>query len=66
MNHVIDHIYKYMKNYGMLSGDRGKDRRTYVELNFFGSVDPDQIPLDAELEADLPEELQNVRPLNEN
>ena len=55
-----------MKNHGMLTGDRGKDRRTYVELNFCGDVNPDQIPLDAELEADLPEELQNVRPLDEN
>jgi hypothetical protein len=62
----MDHVYEYMKHNGLVTGDRGKDRRTYVELNFFGDVDPDQIPLDAELEADLPEELQNVRPLDEN
>jgi hypothetical protein len=62
----IDYVYEFMKSSGLLTGDRGKDRRTYVELNFCGDVNPDQIPLDAELEADLPEELQNVRPLDEN
>ena len=44
MNRVIDHVYEYMKHHGMLTADRGKDRATYIELNFFGSVDQ---PLDA-------------------
>ena len=36
----MDHVYEYMKHNGLVTGDRGKDRRTYVELNFFGDVDP--------------------------
>ena len=42
----MNHVYEYMKRNGLVTGDRGRDRRTYVELNFFGDVDSDQIPLD--------------------
>jgi hypothetical protein len=61
-----DIVLEYLKKHGLLTGDRGKDRRTYVELNSMGAADPDEIPLDGELEADLPEEFQKVRPLDEN
>ena len=61
-----DIVYEYLRKKGLLTGDPGKDRRTYISLAFLGDVDPDENPLDAELEAELPEELQRVRPLGEN
>ncbi len=50
----------------MLTGDPDKDRRTYIALNNMGDVDPDENPLDGELESELPEDMQRVRPLEEN
>ena len=61
-----DLLYEYLRNKGLLTDDRGKDRRRYISLAFLGDVDPDENPLDAELEAELPEALQRVRPLEEN
>jgi hypothetical protein len=51
-------VWEYMKKHGMVTGDVGKDRRTYIELAFLGGRDPYEVPLDGELEAELPEHLQ--------
>ena len=63
---MSDLLLDYMKKHNLLPKDRGLARRAYIELAYWGDIDPDQIPLDAELEAELPEELQDVRPLDEN
>ena len=55
-----DLLYEYLRKKGLLTGDPGKDRRIYIGVAFLGDVDPDENPLDAELEAELPEELQRV------
>ena len=62
----MDHVMEWLKKNHMLTGDRGLDRRTYVSLAYCGDIDPDDVPLSAELEAELPEEFQRVRPLDEN
>jgi hypothetical protein len=61
-----DIVLEYLKKHGLLTGDAGKDRRTYVSLNWMGDVDPDENPLDGELETELPDDMQRVRPLDEN
>jgi hypothetical protein len=63
---MTDLLYDYMKRKNLLPADRGKARRAYIAMAFMGDVDPDENPLDGELEAELPDELQNVKPLNEN
>lgn len=61
-----DLLYEYLRKHRLLTGDPGKDRRIYISAAFLGDVDPDENPLPGELESELPEELQNVRPLEEN
>jgi hypothetical protein len=61
-----DHIVNWMRANKVLTGDPGLDRRTYISLAFCGDISPDEIPLDAELEAELPFEFRQVRPLHEN
>lgn len=51
-------VWEYMKREGLVSGDVGKDRRTYIALNSMGDTDPYETPLDAELEEELPEHLR--------
>ena len=59
-----DVVLDYLRKNSLLTGDPGKDRRTYISLNFCGSIDPDENPLDGELEAGLPEVFQKVKPLS--
>jgi hypothetical protein len=61
-----DIVYEYLRKRGLLTGGPGKDRHTFISLNWCGDVDPDTIPLDAEVEVELPEELQRVLPLDVN
>ena len=61
-----DLLYEYLKKKGLLTGDIGKDCRTFISLNWCGDVDPDENPLDGEQESELPEELQRVLPLDVN
>ena len=63
---MADIVYEYLKKKGLLTGDAGLDRRTYIAFSFLGDEDPDKNPLEGELEEELPEELQRVRPLEEN
>ena len=51
-------VWEYMKKNGLVTGDVGKDRRAFITLNSLGDTDPYEIPLDAELEMELPEHLQ--------
>jgi hypothetical protein len=59
-----DVVLDYLRKNNLLTGDPGIDRRTYISLNFCGDIDPDENPLDAELEAELPKEFQKVKPLD--
>jgi hypothetical protein len=59
-----DVVLNYLRKNNLLTGDPGLDRRTYISFNFCGDIDPDENPLDAELEAELPEEFQKVKPLD--
>jgi hypothetical protein len=45
-----------------VTGDPREERKTNISLNFMGDVDPNENPLDGELEADLPEEFKRVKP----
>ena len=49
---MIDHVLEYMKKNSI-----PLTRENYINLNFSGDEDPSK-PLDAELEAELPKELQ--------
>ena len=60
----IDYTLDFLRKNNLLTGDPGKDRRTYISLNFCGDIDPDENPLHAELEAELPEEFQKVKQLD--
>jgi hypothetical protein len=60
----IDYTLDFLRKNNLLTGDPGKDRRTYISLNSCGDIDPDENPLHAELEAELPEEFQKVKPLD--
>jgi hypothetical protein len=51
-------LWEYMKKNGMVTGDVGKDRRAFIALNSMGDIDRYEIPLNAELEMELPEHLQ--------
>jgi hypothetical protein len=51
-------LWEYMKSHGMVTGDVGRDRRAFIALNSMGDTDPYEIPLNAELEMELPEHLQ--------
>jgi hypothetical protein len=61
-----DHVLEWMRANNVLTGDIGLDRRAYISIAYAGDIDPDKIPLDAELEADLPREFQTVKSLEEN
>jgi hypothetical protein len=61
-----DHVLNFMRQNQMVIGDPGLDRRTYISLAYAGDIDPGTNPLDAELEAELPFEFRQVRPLHEN
>lgn len=47
----MDHVYEWLKSKGPVT------RADYVNTNWFGKYDPNR-PLPAELEAEIPEELQ--------
>ena len=50
---MTDYVLDYMKK-----NDIPMTRKNYIELNWMGQADPNQ-PLPAELEAEMPEELQH-------
>lgn len=52
---MTDHVYDYLKKKGPVT------REDYINLNWMGDIDGVEFrnkPLDAELEAEMPEELQ--------
>jgi hypothetical protein len=57
---MSDCVLDYMRRHKLLTGDRHKDRQTYISLAYCGDIDPNEYPLDGELEAALPKYFQNL------